>query len=88
MSVQGFQEVSFQPRVFVNADPQENYEVATKQYVDQHAGGGVEVVPLDNNLVCYISEMSGGIYKCDCYLIGEYNINGIMIVRQAQIKQK
>ena len=88
MSVQGFQEVSFQPRVFVNADPQENYEVATKQYVDQHAGGGGEVVPLDNNLVCYISEMSGGIYKCDCYLIGEYNINGIISAREAQIKQK
>ena len=88
MSVQGFQEVSFQPRVFVNADPQENYEVATKKYVDQHAGGGGEVVPLDNNLVCYISEMSGGIYKCDCYLIGEYNINGIINAREAQIKQK
>ena len=76
MSVQGFQEVSFQPRVFVNADPQENYEVATKQYVDQHAGGGGEYVPLNNNLICYISEIGNGVYNCDCYLIQRYNIVG------------
>ena len=76
MSVQGFQEVSFQPRVFVNANPQENYEVATKQYVDQHAGGGGEYVPLNNNLICYISEIGDGVYNCDCYLIQRYNIVG------------
>lgn len=76
MSVQGFQEVSFQPRLFVNADPQENYEVATKQYVDQHAGGGGEYVPLNNNLCCYISEIGGGVYKCDCYLLEQFNMKG------------
>ena len=76
MSVQGFQEVSFQPRVFVNANPQENYEVATKQYVDQHSGGGGEYVPLNNNLICYISEIGNGVYNCDCYLIQRYNIVG------------
>ena len=76
MSVQGFQEVNFQPRVFVNADPQENYEVATKQYVDQHAGGGGEYVPLNNNLICYINEIGGGVYKCDCYLLEQFNMNG------------
>ena len=76
MSVQGFQEVSFQPRVFVNADPKENYEVATKQYVDQHSGGGGEYVPLNNNLICYISEIGNGVYNCDCYLIQRYNIVG------------
>ena len=75
MSVQGFQEVSFQPRLFVNADPQENYEVATKKYVDQHAGGG-EYVPLNNNLCCYISEIGGGVYKCDCYLLEQFNMKG------------
>jgi hypothetical protein len=74
MTVQGFQEVSFQPRLFVNAEPQENYEVATKNYVDQHAGG--EYVPLNNNLCCYISEIGGGVYKCDCYLLEQFNMKG------------
>ena len=73
MSVQGFQEVSFQPRVFVNADPQENYEVATKQYVDQHAGGGGEQTYYDASaqMVFKIKLLheSTGLYTCDCYYI-------------------
>ena len=87
MSVQGFQEVSFQPRVFVNADPQENYEVATKQYVDQHAGGGGEYVPLNNNLCCYISEIGGGVYKCDCYLLEQFNMKGTIRANEDSFKK-
>ena len=74
MSVQGFQEVSFQPRVFVNNDPKENYEVATKQYVDQHAGGGGEQTYYDASaqMVFKIKLLhkSTGLYTCDCYYIG------------------
>jgi hypothetical protein len=87
MSVQGFQEVSFQPRVFVNADPQKNYEVATKQYVDQHAGGGGEYVPLNNNLCCYISEIGGGVYKCDCYLLEQFNMKGTIRANEDSFKK-
>ena len=87
MSVQGFQEVSFQPRVFVNADPKENYEVASKQYVDQHAGGGGEYVPLNNNLVCYISEIGGGVYKCDCYLLEQFNMKGTIYANEDSFKK-
>ena len=87
MSVQGFQEVSFQPRVFVNGDPQENYEVATKQYVDQHAGGGGEYVPLNNNLCCYISEIGGGVYKCDCYLLEQFNMKGTIRANEDSFKK-
>ena len=87
MNVQGFQEVSFQPRLFVNADPQENYEVATKNYVDQHAGGGGEYVPLNNNLICYISEIGGGVYKCDCYLIEQFNMKGTISANEDSFKK-
>ena len=74
MSVQGFQEVSFQPRVFVNADPQENYEVATKQYVDQHAGGGGDeqtYYDASAQMVFKIKLLheTTGLYTCDCYYI-------------------
>ena len=86
MSVQGFQEVSFQPRVFVNADPKENYEVATKQYVDQHAGDG-EYVPLNNNLCCYISKIGGGVYKCDCYLLEQFNMKGTIYANEDSFKK-
>ena len=70
MSVQGFQEVSFQPRVFVNADPQENYEVATKKYVDQHAGGGEQIYyDQDSKCVFLIKTISEehNLYLAECY---------------------
>ena len=76
MRFSGFQNVKFASSLLVDEDPNEAMQVATKQYVDQHAGGGGEYVPLNNNLICYISEIGGGVYNCDCYLIQRYNIVG------------
>ena len=76
MRFSGFQNVKFASSLLVDEDPSEAMQVATKQYVDQHAGGGGEYVPLNNNLICYISEIGGGVYNCDCYLIQRYNIVG------------
>lgn len=76
MRFSGFRNVKFASSLLVNEDPSEAMQVATKQYVDQHAGGGGEYVPLSNNLICYISEIGGGIYNCDCYLLQRYNIVG------------
>lgn len=76
MRFSGFQNVKFASSLLVDEDPNEAMQVATKQYVDQHAGGGGKYVPLSNNLICYISEIGGGIYNCDCYLLQRYNIVG------------
>jgi hypothetical protein len=76
MNIGSFETVKVSSSLLVAEEPTQNMQVATKQYVDQHAGGGGEVVPLDNNLVCYISEIGNGIYNCDCYLIQRYNIVG------------
>lgn len=76
MRFSGFQNVKFASSLLVDEDPSEAMQVATKQYVDQHAGGGGEYVPLNNNLICYISEIGNGVYNCDCYLIERYNIVG------------
>ena len=76
MRFSGFQNVKFASSLLVDEDPSEAMQVATKQYVDQHAGGGGKYVPLSNNLICYISEIGGGIYNCDCYLLQRYNIVG------------
>lgn len=40
MSFSGFRNVKFNSKLLVNEDPNEPMQVATKQYVDQHAGGG------------------------------------------------
>ena len=76
MNIGSFQTVKVSSSLLVAEDPTQNMQVATKQYVDQHAGGGGEYVPLSNNLICYISEIGGGIYNCDCYLLQRYNIVG------------
>ena len=76
MRFSGFQNVKFASSLLVDEDPSEAMQVATKQYVDQHAGGGGEYVPLNNDLICYISEIGNGVYNCDCYLIQRYNIVG------------
>ena len=74
MSVQGFQEVSFQPRVFVNADPQENYEVATKQYVDQHAGGGGSKVDLGGNYIMILTPLTNRYSKFEIFVSSTTNL--------------
>lgn len=76
MNIGSFETVKVSSSLLVAEDPTQNMQVATKQYVDQHAGGGGEYVPLNNNLCCYISEIGGGIYNCDCYLLQRYNIVG------------
>ena len=76
MNIGSFETVKVSSSLLVAEDPTQNMQVATKQYVDQHAGGGGEYVPLNNNLICYISEIGEGIYNCDCYLLQRYNIVG------------
>ena len=76
MNIGSFETVKVSSSLLVAEDPTQNMEVATKQYVDQHAGGGGEYVPLNNNLICYINEIGGGVYKCDCYLLEQFNMNG------------
>ena len=74
MRVQGFQEVSFQPRVFVNANPQENYEVATKQYVDQHAGGGGSKVDLGGNYIMILTPLTSRYSKFEIFVSSTANL--------------
>ena len=76
MNIGSFETVKVSSSLLVTEDPTQNMQVATKQYVDQHAGGGGEYVPLNNNLICYISKIGNEVYNCDCYLIQRYNIVG------------
>ena len=74
MSVQGFQEVSFQPRLFVNANPQENYEVATKNYVDQHAGGGGSKVDAGGNYIFVLTPLTSRYTKFEIFTVSTTTI--------------
>ena len=85
MNIGSFETVKVSSSLLVAEDPTQNMEVATKQYVDQHAGG--EYVPLNNNLCCYISEIGGGVYKCDCYLLEQFNMKGTIYANEDSFKK-
>ena len=48
MRFSGFQNVKFASSLLVGEDPNEAMQVATKQYVDNHAGGGKTITTVDN----------------------------------------
>lgn len=49
MRFSGFQNVKFASSLLVDEDPSEAMQVATKQYVDQHAGGGGKTITAVDN---------------------------------------
>lgn len=49
MRFSGFQNVKFASSLLVDKDPSEAMQVATKQYVDQHAGGGGKTITVVDN---------------------------------------
>ena len=81
MRFSGFRNVKFASSLLVDEDPSEAMQVATKQYVDQHAGGGDEQTYYDKSaqMVFKIKLLheATGLYTCDCYYISNstYHIN-------------
>ena len=73
MRFSGFQNVKFASSLLVDEDPNEDMQVATKRYVDQHAGSGGEQTYYDASaqMVFKIKLLheSTGLYTCDCYYI-------------------
>ena len=79
MRFSGFQNVKFASSLLVNEDPNEAMQVATKQYVDKHAGGGGEsYYDSEHNIIFLINPLSTdlNVYECKCYLLsaGNYTI--------------
>ena len=72
MRFSGFQNVKFASSLLVDKDPSQAMQVATKQYVDQHAGGGEQTYyDASAQMVFKIKLLheTTGLYTCDCYYI-------------------
>ena len=72
MRFSGFQNVKFASSLLVDEDPSEAMQVATKQYVDQHAGDGEQTYyDASAQMVFKIKLLheTTGLYTCDCYYI-------------------
>ena len=67
MRFSGFQNVKFASSLLVDEDPSEAMQVATKQYVDQHAGGGGSKVDAGGNYIFVLTPLIGRYTKFEIY---------------------
>ena len=68
MRFSGFQNVKFASSLLVDEDPSEAMQVATKQYVDQHAGGGGSKVDLGGNYIMILTPLTSRYSKFEIFV--------------------
>ena len=74
MRFSGFQNVKFASSLLVDEDPSEAMQVATKQYVDQHAGGGGSKVDNSGNYIFVLTPLIGRYTKFEIFAASTTNI--------------
>ena len=68
MRFSGFQNVKFASSLLVDEDPNEAMQVATKQYVDQHAGGGGSKVDSSGDYIFILTPLMGRYSKFEIFV--------------------
>ena len=74
MNIGSFETVKVSSSLLVAEDPTQNMQVATKQYVDQHAGGGNSKVQSNGNYIFVLTPLIGGYTKFEIFVISTTNI--------------
>ena len=74
MRFSGFQNVKFASSLLVDEDPVEDLQVATKQYVDQHAGGGGSKVDAGGNYIFVLTPLIGRYTKFEIFTVSTTNL--------------
>lgn len=74
MRFSGFRNVKFASSLLVDEDPSEAMQVATKQYVDQHAGGGGSKVDAGGNYIFVLTPLIGRYTKFEIFTVSTTTI--------------
>lgn len=74
MRFSGFQNVKFNSSLLVDEDPSEAMQVATKQYVDKHAGGGGSKVDSSGNYIYILTPLMGRYSKFEIFVSSTTNV--------------
>jgi hypothetical protein len=86
MRFSGFHNVKFASSLLVDEDPSEAMQVATKQYVDKHAGGGGSKVDLGGNYIMILTPLTSKYSKFEIFVsttaILTFNLDGSKIQTQ------
>ena len=75
MRFSGFRNVKFASSLLVDEDPSEAMQVATKQYVDQHAGGGGKTITVVDNFRIIKEPISSTLNKYTLICIDNLTFN-------------
>ena len=86
MRFSGFQNVKFASSLLVDEDPSQAMQVATKQYVDNHAGGGGSKVDAGGNYIFVLTPLIGRYTKFEIFTVSTtmitFKIDGSKIQTQ------
>ena len=74
MNIGSFETVKVSSSLLVAEDPTQNMQVATKQYVDQHAGGGGSKVDAGGNYIFVLTPLIGRYTKFEIFTVSTTNI--------------
>ena len=86
MNIGSFETVKVSSSLLVAEDPTQNMQVATKQYVDQHAGGGGSKVDTGGNYIFVLTPLIGRYTKFEIFTVSTtiitFKIDGSKIQTQ------
>ena len=86
MNIGSFETVKVSSSLLVAEDPTQNMQVATKQYVDQHAGGGGSKFDAGGNYIFVLTPLIGRYTKFEIFTVSTttitYKIDGSKIQTQ------
>ena len=87
MRFSGFRNVKFASSLLVDEDPSEAMQVATKQYVDQHAGGGGSKVDAGGNYIFVLTPLIGSYTKFEIFTVSTTTITFKIDASKIQTQQ-
>ena len=87
MNIGSFETVKVSSSLLVAEDPTQNMQVATKQYVDQHAGGGGSKVDAGGNYIFVLTPLIGIYTKFEIFTVSTTILTFKMDGSQIQTQQ-
>ena len=87
MRFSGFRSVKFASSLLVDEDPSEAMQVATKQYVDQHAGGGGGTVDSSGNYIFILTPLMDRYSKFEIFVSSTTNVTFKIDASKIQTQQ-
>lgn len=88
MNIGSFETVKVSSSLLVAEDPTQNMQVATKQYVDQHAGGGGSKVDSSGNYIFVLTPLMVGRYsKFEVFAASTLNVTYTVNKGDEQVQQ-